>query len=124
MSSYLEIRRLARELRKNQTPAEEFFWEKVRNRRFEGFKFNRQFLIEYATSSNEKAYFIVDFYCHERKLVVEIDGKIHLQQKDYDQSRTNILESLGLKVIRFENEQVLSQWPEVKKLLSQVFNSD
>lgn len=49
---------------------------------------------------------MADFYCHEKKLVVEIDGKIHQRQKDYDELRTHIINALGMKVIRFRNEEI------------------
>ena len=78
---YKDILAFARLLRKNQTPAEVFFWSQVRNRRLFGKKFKRQFIIHHAKIMREKKYYIADFYCHEKSLVVEIDGKIHLQQK-------------------------------------------
>jgi len=53
-----------------------------------------------------RRFFIADFYCHEKKLVLEIDGKIHQRQKDYDQLRTHIINTLGIKVIRFKNEEI------------------
>ena len=103
---YLDARELARDLRKNQTKAEECLWRRVRNRRFFKYKFSRQFLIEHSKGS----YFIADFYCHEAKLIVEVDGKIHLKQKEYDENRTRILESLGYRVIRLQNEEVINDW--------------
>ena len=51
-------------------------------------------------------FFVADFYCHEKKLVVEIDGKIHQRKKDYDQLRTQIINTLGIRVIRFKNEEI------------------
>ena len=51
-------------------------------------------------------FFVADFYCHEFRLVIEIDGKIHERQKDYDEVRTYIINCLGYKVIRFKNEEV------------------
>jgi len=104
---YLDARNFARELRKNQTKAEECLWRRVRNRRFFGYKFSRQFLIEHTRGS----YFIADFYCHCAKLIVEVDGLIHLKRKDYDENRTRILNGLGYQVIRLKNEKVLKDWP-------------
>ncbi len=50
--------------------------------------------------------YIVDFFCSKLKLVIEIDGKIHERQKDYDEMRTFIMNTIGIKVIRFQNEEV------------------
>jgi len=103
----------ARELRKNQTKAETVFWSKVRNRKFHGYKFNRQFIIEH-----EKAnYFIADFHCFEKKLIVEIDGKIHLKYAAEDKNRDTILNELGYYTIRFKNEEVLFDWKNVETKL-------
>lgn len=111
--NYLQARSFARELRKNQTKAEDCLWRRVRNRRFFGYKFTRQFLIEHSKSS----YFIADFYCHEAKLIVEVDGKIHLLQKKYDASRSQILTDLGFKIIRLKNEEVIDDWEGTDKVI-------
>lgn len=103
---HLQVREMARKLRRNQTPAELFFWEKVRKRQVLGKRFNRQFIIQHEDITGKKAFFIVDFYCHEQKLIVELDGSIHQEeeQQRYDVQRTNILEEMGFQVIRFENK--------------------
>ncbi|MDW3651167.1 MAG: DUF559 domain-containing protein [Bacteroidia bacterium] len=120
---YKSIKKLARELRKRQTRAEAVFWEKVRNRRFRKLKFNRQFVIGYGLEEGGRAYFIVDFYCHELELIIEIDGKIHEKQIAYDARRESILESLGFQILRFKNEEVLYSWEGVKKRLSTFIDS-
>ena len=112
---YTQILQYARQLRKNQTRAEKFFWMQVRNRRFKRLKFNRQFIIEHESRS----YFIADFYCHQHKLIVEIDGGIHQQQVEYDQIREKILIEMGFTVIRFRNEEVLKKWEGVEKKLDE-----
>ncbi len=94
-----------RELRKNSTNAERIFWEQVRNRKFMGLKINRQFPIFYDLKGKE-TFFIADFYCHEKKLVIEIDCKIHENQKEQDKERTEILNLLGYTVIRFNNDEI------------------
>lgn len=104
-----KITELARELRKNPTPFEKVFWELVRKRRFQGLKFLRQKPFLYSQYGSKRYFYIADFYCAEHKLVIEIDGKIHDYQKDYDQQRTIVLESLGLKVIRFRNEELMNE---------------
>jgi very-short-patch-repair endonuclease len=105
-----EIIRRARELRKRMTRPEEKMWQLLRNRQFHNLKFRRQHPI---------GRFIVDFYCHELKLVVEIDGSIHDTeiQKERDESRTFMIEELGLKVIRFENQMVMN---DVTKVLAEI----
>lgn len=79
-----------------------YFWEAVRNRKINKEKFNRQFPI-FFEYENENRFFITDFYCHKKKLIIEIDGGIHEQQKNYDEMRTAIINELGVKVIRFNN---------------------
>ncbi len=92
------IRQFARELRQPQTPAEATLWKYLRNRNLE-YKFRRQHTIDF---------FIIDFYCAQVKLCIEIDGGTHLakEQQEYDKARTEYLESLGRKVIRFTNNDV------------------
>ncbi|MFD2203176.1 endonuclease domain-containing protein [Shivajiella indica] len=96
----------ARELRKKMTHSESLFWNEVSNKNFLGFKFRRQHPI---------GNFIVDFYCHELKLVIEIDGDIHESNdsKEYDEGRTYELEELGLQVLRFQNEEVEKEMEKV-----------
>ncbi|MFN8398666.1 MAG: endonuclease domain-containing protein [Anaerolineales bacterium] len=88
----------ARELRQPQTPAEATLWRHLRNRNLK-YKFRRQHPIYR---------FIIDFYCAEAKLLIEIDGDSHLvkEQIEYDKARTEYLEALGYKVIRFTNNDV------------------
>jgi len=97
----------SRDLRKKQTLAELAFWEKLKDKKFLGYKFLRQHPLFYEYYDREK-FFIADFYCRELKLVVEIDGGIHEQQADYDKIRTEIIEiQKNFKVIRYKNEEVL-----------------
>ena len=102
----------ARYLRKNQTDAEELLWGLLRNRQFYNFKFKRQHPI--------KPGFILDFYCAEKKLAIEVDGSIH-DEKDQmlsDEERTQILNEKGIDVIRFKNEDVLNRTDTVLKTLA------
>lgn len=94
-----------RELRKNSTNAEKLFWDQVRNRKFLRLKINRQYPLFYDDFGKE-TFFIVDFYCHEKKLIIELDGKIHDKQQKQDKLRTEILNDKGLRVIRFRNDEV------------------
>ena len=96
----------AKKLRTNLTAAEEQLWLAVKNNQIEGYKFRRQ---------HPLSIYIADFYCHALKLVIEIDGGYHLdeEQRLLDEKRTSDIEFQGLKVIRFTNDEVLLQLPEV-----------
>jgi len=67
----------------------------------------------------KKSYFIPDFYCHEKQLIIEIDGSIHELQKEYDQIREDILIAMNYHIIRFKNEEVLNDWETVDKKLKE-----
>ncbi|WP_317171226.1 endonuclease domain-containing protein [Spirosoma utsteinense] len=101
------IKELRRELRQRQTEAEEMLWSTLRNRQLAGKKFRRQH------SFGNK--FIVDFYCHEHLLVVELDGSVHdlVETRLNDAEREAILCDLGLTVIRFSNHCVFNSLEEV-----------
>lgn len=99
-------------LRKRLTPSEQLFWNAIRNRQLKGRKFLRQFAIPFEIDG-QKRFFIADFYCAEQKLVIEIDGAIHETQKEYDTFRTEIINKLGINVIRFRNEVIEQNLPEV-----------
>jgi very-short-patch-repair endonuclease len=83
--------------RQHQTRAEDLLWRRLRGSRFHGAKFRRQVPFDR---------FVVDFYCHAAKLVIELDGKQHGWFADYDAGRTEVLERLGVCVLRFTNEEV------------------
>lgn len=85
----------ARKLRRNMTDEENIMWQKLRGRKFHGLKFLRQHPLIYDIINNEPKYFIPDFYCAEKKLIVEIDGKIHEFQKSRDERREEILSNMG-----------------------------
>jgi very-short-patch-repair endonuclease len=89
----------ARELRNNSTEAEKLLWSRLRGKQILGVTFNRQ---------KPLANYIVDFYSYRANLVVELDGSQHFEANaiDYDAQRTKVLESQGLKVIRFDNSQI------------------
>jgi very-short-patch-repair endonuclease len=109
------IKDVVRYLRKNQTESEKIFWELVRNRRLFGKKFLRQHPIVYEDYDKEK-FFVADFYCAEKNLVVEIDGKIHENLKEYDELRTYIINNLEKKVIRIKNEELKNLNKVIQKL--------
>lgn len=92
----------ARQNRKEQTAAEDLLWRNLRGKKLGGLKFRRQ---------HPLAGFIADFYCHELALVVEVDCSVHdeIGQNEYDAGRTYVLKALGIRVIRFTNEEVLTK---------------
>ncbi|MFA6427272.1 MAG: DUF559 domain-containing protein [Candidatus Magasanikbacteria bacterium] len=92
-----KIKRRRKFLRSLPTKAEYVLWQELR-RKLLGYKFRRQVSI---------GKFIVDFYCHELRLVIEVDGPIHEDQIEYDNQRQKFLESRGYIVIRFLNDEVL-----------------
>ena len=94
-----KVLQAARELRQPQTPAEQKLWSRLRNRQLTGLKFRRQHPIDR---------FIIDFYCDEAKLCIEVDGDSHAEQIEYDQARTAYLNELGYTVIRFTNREVFT----------------
>ena len=93
------IEQSARRLRQQLTPAEALLWSALSHRQLAGLKFRSQHPV---------GHFIVDFYCPSCKLVIEVDGDIHAQQEDYDNVRTEQLQAFGYRVLRFTNEDVLS----------------
>jgi very-short-patch-repair endonuclease len=105
-----KLKPIAREMRSKPTEAENRLWLRVRSHHLRGMKFRRQHNIER---------FIVDFYCKDGKLVVEVDGPIHQYQVEEDAIRQEFLESQKLKVLRFTNDVVLNDTDEViKQILS------
>jgi very-short-patch-repair endonuclease len=97
---------LARHLRKNQTSQEKKLWEKLRNRNLDGYKFSRQKPIKYESVNFKNRFFIVDFYCAQFKLIVEVDGTYHDFYKEYDKEREEIISLYGYEIIRILNFDV------------------
>ena len=106
-----KLKENSRENRKDPTETEKILWECVRDSRL-GYKIRRQHGIDK---------FIADFVCLEKKLIIEVDGEIHSQQKEEDEGRTFMLKEIGYRLIRFTNEEVISKtdWvcEEIKKTL-------
>ena len=88
----------AYDLRKDMTPAEKVLWERL-NKSQLGVRFKAQHPIDI---------FVADFYCHKYKLVIEVDGEIHLSQVEYDENRTAELERFDLTIVRFTNDEVFN----------------
>ncbi len=110
---YLELRR--KELRNNSTKAEIILWKYLKGSQLEGRKFRRQQSI---------GNYIVDFYCPKERLVIELDGEVHFKKDaiEYDKLRTEYLESIFIKVIRFENYEVIYNINKVLKTITENFN--
>jgi len=101
---------LARKLRDNQTEAELFLWNYLSLLNGKGIRFKRQHPI---------LYYVADFYCHKAKLIIEVDGGYHNipEQYNYDKNRDGELADLGLKVIRFTNEQIMFDIQNTLKII-------
>ena len=110
----------ARELRKSMTETEKILWQNLRNRKLEGYKFLRQHPITYDYNANPVKYFVADFYCAERKLIVELDGKIHLSQQEKDFIRDVILLQRGYKTLRIKNEEMCDVENVLRKIATTV----
>jgi very-short-patch-repair endonuclease len=106
-----KLKPLARQMRKAPTAAEKALWQQLRDKRFSGYRFRRQHPIDR---------FIVDFYCAKAALVVEVDGPIHDYTPEEDALRTAFLESLGQRVIRFTNGEVLTNLKGVLERIGEV----
>ncbi len=100
----------ARALRKKQTPAEIIFWELVRDRQLMGLKFRRQ---------HQMGDYIADFYCHEHRLVIELDGGIHAEKRKKDHKRDAWMKAQEFIVLRFPNQQLLDDPESVLRAIAE-----
>jgi len=101
-------------MRRNPTPEEGLLWQRLRGRRLLGFRFRRQHSIDR---------FILDFYCSEARLAVEVDGPIHQYSREEDALRQAFLEAQGLRVLRFSNDEVLRHPERVLAQISTLLSS-
>ncbi|ABA20195.1 Protein of unknown function DUF559 [Trichormus variabilis ATCC 29413] len=106
---------LAKEFRRQMTPAEKILWQHLRSNRLNGLHFRRQQIIDG---------FIADFYCHAARLVIEVDGKIHELQAEYDAERDRVLLARGLRLLRIRNEEVVQEIDRVLMLIAQVCDEE
>ncbi|MFZ6818487.1 endonuclease domain-containing protein [Undibacterium sp. Ji22W] len=103
-----DLKAYAREMRKAMPDAEQLLWCLLRNRRVAGAKFRRQHPV---------GRYILDFYCVEKKLAVELDGGQHSEQQTYDQHREVYLKQQGIEVLRFWNNQMLLETEAVLEVI-------
>ena len=111
------LKQRRKNLRSNLTPAEAFLWNYLKNSQLEGRKFRRQ---------HSFGKFVLDFYCSTEKLGVELDGMYHFteEQIKYDEERTEYLNKMGIKVVRFENVEVFEKTEVVLGKIKSCFKSN
>lgn len=99
-----------RNLRRKNTNAEELLWNELRDRKFLGLKFRRQYSIDQ---------FVLDFYCVEKRFAIELDGGVHeeVAVKNHDENRDGFVKSFDIKIIRIKNEMVINNMTKVLELL-------
>ena len=110
----IKLKHASWRMREGPTKAEIVLWEELRLKRLGGYKFRQQHVIDR---------YIADFYCHQTKLVIEVDGSSHDHRKTEDRLRDAYMESLGYTVIRFTNEEVLSGLEKVKAEILSLLDS-
>lgn len=116
---------LARDLRRRQTKEEEILWAELRNRKFEGLKFLRQYPIYISETQGRKEFVIPDFYCVAQKLIIEIDGGYHTSIADIDKNRDNTLQALfGIRVLRITNEEMSDLKTVLNKIRNLIIHTD
>jgi very-short-patch-repair endonuclease len=122
MYSKFYITKLARKLRKNQTKEVDILWETLRGRKLSGYKFLRQYPIKYLTINEQTYFFIADFYCDDKKTVIELDGRIHDLNQEYDNLREIVIKEKGLNILRIKNEELFDMESVKLKILSYLNN--
>lgn len=106
------IIKLAQQMRRNMTRCEKILWDRIKEKKLDGYKFRRQHPVHR---------YILDFYCHEKRFAIEVDGDIHKERKDYDEYRDLFLQSAGIRTVRVTNKEILDDIDmaieKIKKLL-------
>jgi len=105
---YAEMKEITNHLRNNTTPSEVKLWKYLRRKQLAGRRFLRQYAIIYDSHGDEHFFYVPDFYCSKENLAIELDGKIHLYRKEHDRNRDEILNAIGIKVLRFQNEELVN----------------
>jgi len=115
------IKKHAQELRKNMTESERLLWNELRGKKVSGYRFLRQHPILFKGNLTRYNYFIADFYCDKKKVILEVDGPIHEESEEYDRYRDSELEKLGMHILRIKNEE-LEKMNEVLNKISTYLN--
>ncbi len=115
---YEHIKQTARRLRHQATPEEQKLWKYLRRKQLKGRKFLRQHAIVYESVGDEHFFYVPDFYCFKENLAIELDGKIHEFNKKRDERRDEILKNMGVKILRFKNEELKN----IDKVLQQIIS--
>ena len=111
-----DLKERRRELRKNSTPAEIELWKRLKNKALGGRKFRRQYSV---------GKFIIDFYCADERLGIELDGSMHFSPEniEYDNSRTEAIKNFNIRIIRFENYMIMEDIERVLEIIRSNFNT-
>ena len=109
------VRGAARQMRRQPTRSESLLWSALRNRGLAGRKFRRQHAV---------GRFILDFYCHDERLAVEVDGALHETQRQADSERQQILESMGIRFLRLPAALIESDLAEALAMIERAFGTD
>lgn len=104
----INLTQTAKELRRNSTDAEQLLWQHLKARQLDGLKFRRQ---------EQIGHFIADFVCYEKRIIVEADGGQHALEKEKDEERTQWLKSQGFTVLRFWNNEILTNIDSVLEVV-------
>ena len=113
---FKEIKKHAQELRANQTDSEKLLWKELRGRRLSGYKFLRQHPILYKGNLIRFNYFIADFYCYEKKVVIELDGPVHDTKVEHDQYRDSELQNHEIHILHIKNEELRNMTQTLQKI--------
>jgi very-short-patch-repair endonuclease len=111
-----QINSHVRKSRNNLTDSEKLLWSELKGRKMNGYKFLRQHPILYKGNLIRYNYFIADFYCFKKKVVIELDGLVHEQNEEYDAFRDEEMKDLGLHILRIKNEELI----HIEKVLSKI----
>ncbi len=103
---FSKIKRLAQGLRNNMTESEKLLWSELRGKKVLGLRFLRQHPIIYKGNLRRYNYFIADFYCDKKKLIIELDGQIHEKTEEYDKFRDDELKEIGIQTLRIKNDEL------------------
>lgn len=116
LNNKLFLKEKRKYLRNNSTTAEVILWLSLKNKQLSGKRFRRQFSV---------GNYILDFYCHEEKLAIELDGAKHFTQEgaQYDEIRTLYLKKSGIRILRFENDLIFKRHETVLSIIKEHFKN-